>query len=394
MGAKANRAYIACVKESQWGVTPGTPTMQKMNFTADSLNYALETTTPESIRDDRQTSDIINTSAGNEGGYEFEMQAEMSLNDELLVAALWADAWQGAATQKIGLEGAVITAPSQIDFSAALAGDPGFAVGDKFFIGDSALGNEGFFTVADVSGAPVYAVREVFATDETFGAGQSMYNSQWIINGLTEHSFTFERGHNDVTEFFLYTGMVVNEYNVTFEAGEVITGEFSFVGKDTAVEQAPAGAAYTDPTTNPFMSASFNVSNVLIDGVPVSECLIQSVEMNINNNVEGKLGVGVFGYCDVSEGTFELTGALNLYFNDSTFYQKFINSEAFSLEFTLTDNDGNAYIYEMPRCKLSADAVNVEGINTDVMDAAEYQALVDETLGYTIKVTRFMVAGL
>lgn len=396
MGAKANRAYVAHVKETQWGVTPATPTMQKVNFVSDSLNYAIETTTPESIRDDRQVSDVINISAGNEGGVEFEMQALHSgLGDEWLLGALWAEQWMGGpGTGALDLEGAVISAAGKtIDFTGAPGGDPGMDIGAKFIISGSAAGNDGKYTVADNSNAPIYDLVETPVADETLGAGAQYVEGQYIVNGLFEHSFSIERGHADVGEYFLYTGMVVNEFSLTFEAGAIVTGSYTFVGKSTTVGQVPNGSAYNDPSTRPFMSAGFNVKNVMIDGMPIAECLLQSVELNINNNVAGKSAVGAFEYCDTSEGEFEVTGAINLYFNDSTFYSKFVASESFALYFEMIDNDGSAYAFELPRCKLSADAVNVEGKNTDVMDAAEYVAILDETKGYTIRIDRFIVAS-
>ena len=134
--------------------------------------------------------------------------------------------------------------------------------------------------------------------------------------------------------------------------------------------------------------------NVMIDGAPVPECYLQSVELGINNNLTGKMAVGNFGYCDTSEGEFELSGEIGLYFNDSSMYQNFITSTAFSFSFDLVDNDGNAYRITVPKAKLSADAVNVEGKNTDVMDAAEYMAIYDETEGAMVRIDRFYIADL
>lgn len=396
MSAIANRAYIAHIKEAQWGVTPATPTLQKVNFVSDSLLYAIETTTPESIRDDRQVSDVINISAGNEGGLEFEMQALHSgPGDEWLLAALWAEQWNNT-TAKLDWEGAVLAiAGPTIDFTAATGGDPGFSIGDKFVLaGATNAGNNQEYEVTDNLSAPIYSVDPAPAADETLPAAASGYQIEWIKNGLFEHSFSIERGHADVGEYFLYTGMVCNEFSLTFEAGAIVTGSYSFIGKSTAVAQVPNGGAYEDPSLFPFMSAGFNVKNVEIDGLPIAECLLQSVELNINNNVAGKMAVGAFEYCDTSEGEFEVSGAINLYFNDSTFYQKFVTSDVFALKFTLEDNEGNWYRITLPRCKLSTDVVNVEGKNTDVMDAAEYFAILDEALGCTIMIERLIVSNL
>lgn len=389
MGAKANRAYVASVEEVTWGVTPATPTLDKINFTDDSLNYEIESTTPDTIRDDRMVSDVILTSAGSTGGYEFEFQAIASgPDDEHLLAALWAEDWLGDDTE-IDATGCIITASSRtLDLTPVVAVLTPLVIGQKLIIAGSAQGNDGVYTVESITSVDVYVVVEAFTGDETFVSGQ-IWGTKYIRNGVFQHSFTLERGHADVSEYFLFTGMVVNEFSLNFQAGEVVTGGYTFVGKDTVVTQTPNGTVYNDAPTTPIMSAGFNVKNVKLNNLAIEDCLLMSLELNINNNVEGKLAVGNFGFCSTAEGEFEVSGAISLYFNDSTMYQRFITNEAFSLSFELSDGD-NVYIFTMPRMKLSTDVVNVEGKNTDVMDNAEYFAIIDPTTNCMLQIDRIL----
>ena len=53
-----------------------------------------------------------------------------------------------------------------------------------------------------------------------------------------------------------------------------------------------------------------------------------------------------------------------------------------------TDGSGNTIIFDLPRVKFSEGSPEVSGKNEDVMLNLSYQAILDEELGYTMKVTR------
>lgn len=394
-GAKSNRTYIAATKEDVWGVLNDPLDLQKINFSSESLAYEVDSTVPDTIRDDRMISDVIIKSTASTGGFESEMQALFSgANDDLILGALWAQSWntvKGDTTEFIDAQNAVIVqATKTLDMTAA-AHIGAMTVGQKFRIQGSALQNDGIYTVATTNGAGVYTTVEAFAADETLPASSTV-SGAYAANGVYRNSFTIERGHTDIAQYFLFLGMVVNEWTISFEAGEIVTSSFSFMGKNTILAQAPYGGSYIPAPTTAIMSTGYNVSDVLIDGVPVPSCVLMGIELGINNNVRGKLGVGELSYCDVADGEFGLGGNVSMYFNDETMYERLLNNTAFGISFQLSDNAGNIYLIELPRVKLSADPINVSGKNTDIMDAAEYFAIVSPTLGCMIRISRFLAS--
>jgi hypothetical protein len=391
MGAKANRTYVSLIPESTWGVLPGTPELQKVNFTGESLGFEIQTKTPDTIRDDRMVSDVIMTSAGNTGGYEFEFQALASgADDPILVSALFSDvAWAGVngATNTMDIEGAAVTAAGVLDCTARTP-KPTLVPGQYFMVSGSAQ-NDGVYQITAVTDETngVYTVSPAPAADETFGAGVSI-SGEYIRNGITPRSFAIERGHADVDEFFLFLGMIVGELSLSIVSEEVVTGSVSFMGKDAEVYDAPQGNTYLDQPVTQFMSAAFNVGEVKLDGSSIASCLLQSLTININNNIRGRSAVGQFGYCEIADGEFSVSGDINLTFLDASNWTKYKTNVPFSISFILYDNAGNAYIVDMPRCKFSADAVNATGKGEDVLDAAQYYALVDDSGTYAIQITR------
>lgn len=93
--ATGSQSYIALVKqvEGSEGVIPATPVMQKVNFVSEDLAAQITTKTSNHIRSDRMTSDISTTGFTVGGGYNFEMQYENSLADELIAGFMWSD-WE------------------------------------------------------------------------------------------------------------------------------------------------------------------------------------------------------------------------------------------------------------------------------------------------------------
>lgn len=393
MGGKANRTYLAFIEETAFGVPPGTLALEKLNFTGETLNYEIASKVPDTIRDDRMVSDIVLTSAGNSGGHKFELQFGFAgPNDELLLGALWAEEWLGVdgANTTLDLEGATLTLATKVLDCTGVTGNKGtMLAGHSFRLSGSASNNDGIYTVAAVTDAVngIYVLVQAPTANETLPAGALAWG-QSASNGVFRHTYAMEEGHADIDEYFFFTGQTIDEFSLNIEAEEIVTGDLTFVGQTVATGQVANGASYGDASTNPFMSASFNVESVYLDGAPISSCSLKKLEIKINNNVEGKTSVGYFGFCDTNEGEFECGGAIELYFNSMDNFDKFRTNTAFSLLLILADSLGNYYVLNLPRNKYSSDAIDATGKNTDVMDDAEYMALADPTTDAMIIVTR------
>jgi hypothetical protein len=134
-----------------------------------------------------------------------------------------------------------------------------------------------------------------------------------------------------------------------------------------------------------------NVNEIQINKTPLESCLVQAWSMEINNNVTGNTGVGVFGACRTTPHKFELAGNLTMYFNNSQMYDWLLTGQEFDFSIEMEDNPGNIYLIWLPRCKMSEDAINVSGGDEDVMDDATYSALADNDVEAQIIIYKFPV---
>ena len=68
----SNRANLHYVAESSWGVIPTLPVMQSLNINSESLVGNINSVTSETIRSDRNISDIVTVGGGASGDFAFE----------------------------------------------------------------------------------------------------------------------------------------------------------------------------------------------------------------------------------------------------------------------------------------------------------------------------------
>jgi hypothetical protein len=216
--------------------------------------------------------------------------------------------------------------------------------------------------------------------------GNPAIGTDSIKNGTKKTSYTFQRVNHDIGTVFMYAGMVGSTLNLTIEEGSPIMANMTFIGKDEKLGSTPR--PITDPVVTPVFSSVSSVSSIIIDGQPLKECLLQSVGFTLDNKAAGRTGVGVLGFCSVAGKSIEVTGDITLYFTDATYYQKYLNSEAFGLEIELTDNVGNVYKYVLPHCKFDSATANVTGKDDDVMLNGTFVAIMDPVKKYTVGLSR------
>ena len=370
--ASANRTGIRYVEESTWGTTPATPTLTELRYTGEGVNFDIETTTSNEIRSDRMTSDLVQTNQSTGGNIDFELSFDAF--DDFIEAAMFNEF--GSA---VGINGEVTisfdNASSEIRDSANGFGN--VVVGQWVYVsGASNSGNNGYFRVTAVDGGGADITVDGTLTDEAASASVTI-TGQRLINGVTAKFFSLEKTFNDTTvpTYQYFTGVYVNGMSLSFETGSILTGSFDLLGKGSSVTTTRI-ASPTDQaaSTNDVMNAVNNVSAVEIDNVAF-DCSIQSMSVDMTNNLRQQNAIGELAACGIGLGRFELTGDISLYFEDETELNKYINNTSFQMSFRVQDGSGNAYVFTMPNCEYESMNVNASGLDTDVILEGSYRAL-------------------
>lgn len=220
---------------------------------------------------------------------------------------------------------------------------------------------------------------------------EALTGGTWAANelkaGTTRRSFTLERTFNDIVDYpyHRFTGVELDKLSLTVAANQIAKCTWSFMGKDGNIAAAAiAGSSNVDPSTTHVFDGFTGTINE--GGSPVS--VITEMQITIENGLNPRFVVGSKYTLRPSIGYFNIAGTATMWFADNTQLLKFINENESSLDFTLTDLDGNDLEFNIPRIKYTGAPPNVNGIGPITL-AMPFQALLDSvTHDSNIVITR------
>lgn len=234
-------------------------------------------------------------------------------------------------------------------------------------------------------------------TDAVAGGTPVIYFGERLNNATDRFTYTLQEVFTDITTpgpdptRQVLQGCGVNQLTLNVESESLITGSMSFVGEAakyaTIIE---SGETFVEsPQTTPLNSSS-DVARIFEAGDSLEDVnCVQSMSVEINNNLEKRPCVGKVGGAGFRRGTFSVSGSLTTYFDDESKVAKVISQEETSLALGFTDTVNRAYLFDMPRVKLTEGGPSIPGRNDDVIAQLAYTALRSQVFGYTMKLMRF-----
>lgn len=381
-----NRVGLAYVEETTFGETPsGPPTLVNLRHTSKDLYTDASFVQSQEIRSDRQVTDVIRTG----------LRAAGTIDGEVSYGAY--DAFLEAALMSADWDSAVDVEDSATDVSAANADNSFNSVGGFDatpsagqwikVAGFTTAANNGYFRVVSATSNKII-VEGGTLTDEAAGDTVTIKRGARVVNGTTFRSFAIEKSFEDLSnEFEIFNGMFPDQLSLGITAEQVMTCQFTLVGKTGASATATAGdGSNTAAPTNDVMNAVDHVSSVL---EALASFDIVSASIQLANNARPRPQVGTLGAVSIGTGTLQVTGTLQAYYASKALMDKFLNATESSLAFIVQDADGNAYIVDLPKVKFTSGKRTGGGLDTDVMADMGFTAYRHPTLDMTIQIARF-----
>lgn len=370
--SSSNLVRVAFVPESVYGQTPTGQNYNQARFTSDSLSGSPETTESQQIRVDRLSSGQIATGLTVGGDINFELAKESSV-DEILESVMFSS-WVDSAAVNVDLT-IDDTAKTLTRASGDFTGE--VVVGDLITLaGFSDSRNNVQVLVAEVVSATVVRYVGTKTMQDEVGSSTSFEVADKISIGTTKKSFTMEKAFLDLTEKAInYRGMIASAMSLNIAYGEIVTGVFSFQGNDyqpvgAAVDFATNGETINPAATTNSMNGSIDMPFLALEDTELDETTfcIQSVEMNLNNNLTAQTCIGKSAPDNYSEGTAQIEISLTAYLANENWQllAKKLSQESFALGFQIKNGDGY-YGFYMPAVQVSFDDPASAGINTDVL---------------------------
>lgn len=381
----SNRVALRYVKESTFGTTPATPTMQNMRFTQESFELNTSSVTSQEIRSDRQVADVIRTDVAGQGGFNFELSA--GTYDDMILAAIQASAWSSPVSLT-GLTLTVAAGANTITRSTGSWVSDGIVTNQWVkFGGFTNAANNGFFKVT-VTSATVLTITNptgVLVNEGPVTSCTANMGSQ-AVNGTSFTSFTIEKEFTDLAnEFAYYRGMSPETWSLNTAKGGVITGSFSFMGVNEVSGAATLASSTTAATTTSVMNAIDDAKLIAVNGGVYD---VTELAFALKNNLRAREIVGYLGAKSMGSGTIDVTGSHKAYYASKTEMDRYLNAGYTGIAQVLYKNSGG-YVIEFPSAKYTSGRRVAGGINQDIMADMAFTARRDPTEGITIRVARF-----
>lgn len=270
-------------------------------------------------------------------------------------------------------------------------------IGQKIFV-DGLGVSKGYYTITGLSNTVILtspAPTGIVAAGTAVNIKGSLLRNPAVASSIAQRKFSIETGFTDVGQFFMNTGMVPGSFSLELKAGAIVTGAIGFQGRGTSVGAVTVlnTAPYTPlaAQTGEVVNATTNVGTMTKNGVALTSA-IQSLSLKGDANLRTQSAIASKFARGVGTGRFTLTGSLMAYFEDAVMFNHFLSHDTVSLAFTVTDSDGQAYIFTLPAVKFTADKVTPSGIDQDIFNAIEFTAFRDPITGCMLQVDRFSPA--
>ena len=376
--AESDQTQLAIYEESAWGETPSSPAMEEIPFSGESLAHIKQTTNTDTIRKDAQVNANLELGASGGGAINYELifgdydkLIEGALRSSFVTASVTAASVSfDAATQQIRDSG---------DGFTELAG---FTRNMWVNVKDAYNAeNNGLFRVTGrADGALTVANGASSLVDEAAGTPFTVAG-KYIRNGVEKHSYLIQKGFTDITKYIYYPGCVVGGMTLNLNALGILNGVFQIQGKQGVPIDSSIAGSIADASTNEQVTASANVGTILMDNAVIGIPL-KGIVSTIDNGLRERPQLGSKYSNGIGRGKFTQSGSVEAYFEDHTLYNKLVDHTPVILTWRVTDIDGNAFVFTIPKVYFNAGSPDASGGEDDVVLPMDFDAPVNKDTGY------------
>ena len=384
MSASTNTTSLAYDAETQFGVTNATPQFTLLPTTGGSPVNNISTAVSEVIRSDRQTDDlvVVDGDVSGEINYELSYGPYADFMDSVLMNNTTSSIDESAVSNDIATD----------DFLDKASLESAIAVGDVFHL-SSATNSliDGAYTciALGTDSVQIYPATGTLSnlTDVQVTATSIQTNGSDAIQGYTIRK---QADNNGTPYYWYYTGCAINSMNFNFATGSILNGSLGIIGLQESTSTSKLAGEQTDIPTPPYsiMNSVTSVGVIRIEGVTLGVCQFSSLDLTIDNQINAAKSIGVLGACDLAAYSLMVTGNTEVYFNNLDLYNKFVNSQSFSVTIIVTDTDGNSIGIDIPKCKFESLDTPISGKDAFLMQSGSFKGLRDSTSDYMVKFSR------
>lgn len=290
--------------------------------------------------------------------------------------------------------------------------DLGLQVGQWIFVGGDSSGLKfatcpsGYARIASISATAIVfdKVTAAFVTDAGTGKTVQIFFGKFIRNEkdpslIVTRTYQVERqlGNDGVGIQAEYIeGAVANELKLNVPSADKMNADLSFVAMSasykTGTEGIKSGTRVAALGEDPFNTSKniYRIRMNIIDPATLQPtalfAYVNEANISINNNASLAKAVSVLGAFDITVGTFEVGGEVNVYFADVTALNAIKNNSDVTMDI-IAAKDNAGMVFDMPMFGLGKGKLNIE---KDKAITVPLETLAAEgEKGYTLGITVF-----
>lgn len=378
--ASTSKVQLAYQEESTYGVVPASGTPQYLRAIGSTLAFDYTMEASKEINATAQVPDSIITDATAGGGVNIEMS--YATYDDFIESLLRSTFDIVDATLTVGIDHSAGTITD-----AGIDGFAGFVAGQWFYMSGANVGtgNAGLYRIASMTADALTVDASTPLTTTVASAASTLISSSRISNGVAAlRSFCIEQSHTDVTQFFMNTGRIPSKWDLSLSPGQILGGSFEFMGATQS--RAAATAFNTTPgaaTSYGIMNCVTGFGNLLVRNGAGTSILDGATIMSMNVSIDGKLrgqkALATLGNAGVGQGTFNMSGTMNIYFAGGTLYDLALAGNLATLIFSIQDSSHNGYVFTFSNIKCNVPKVPAAQMDQDVMLEVTFNAVAPNT---------------
>lgn len=209
----------------------------------------------------------------------------------------------------------------------------------------------------------------------------------WTTNvlkiGNTRKSFTFERLHKVNTMSFPFLGTVVDNFTLTGKADANVEASFGLIAAVCSNEgTATIWTATTPASTTPVLTTW--AGSIKKGGTALGTVTGWTLK-GANNYQEAKV-CGSQNLYDLAQGTCQITGTLDLYFDSEALYTDFRAENSVTLQINIGSGTSQSYTIDLTDCRITKFGAPSTGEGM-VTVSVEFESFADAT-NTACKITR------
>jgi hypothetical protein len=378
-----NLTSLAYVPEIVAGTIPTSPAWQELPPLSIGLIEEITGVASEAITGNRMKDDIIIVDADVMGDNNFELSFVpwKPLMVALMQQGGTADADVDISTSNL----AAVLSSGTFTTTTENFVTEGIVVGQWVKVaGMTNALNNGIFRISAVA-ATILTIDSTIHTDgladEAEGQAATIKSEMYRNSNSVPDTFAFRKKivAGGTPYYFYYNGGIINSMSFALTTASIISGAINIVARTGEGTTTPKSGETTVavPAYN-LLNATSSVGATYITGLATA--IFSSININVNNNMTPKKGIGTLGAIDNEPFDFEVISDIEMYFDDLSLYTAFKASTGFLVAFTLTDAAGNSIVMSMPNCKFLNLSEPIPGKNAFVMETGQMESLRDASL--------------